>query len=70
MSEALDPRIVVSTKTELITKETWPYDGDTLYLYKGLIVAVAEDKSIFMLIDPSKALEPDYSGWKQMDVSA
>ena len=70
MSEALDPRIVVSTKTELITKETWPYDGDTLYLYKGLVVAVAEDKSIFMLIDPSKALEPDYSGWKQMDVSA
>lgn len=70
MAEALDPRIVVSTKTELITKETWPYDGNTLYLYKGLIVAVAEDKSIFMLIDPSKALEPDYSGWKQMDVSA
>lgn len=70
MAEALDPRIVVFTKTELITKETWPYDGDTLYLYKGLIVAVAEDKSIFMLIDPSKALEPDYSGWKQMDVSA
>lgn len=70
MAEALDPRIVVSTKTELITKETWPYDGDTLYLYKGLIVAVAEDKSIFMLIDPSKALESDYSGWKQMDVSA
>lgn len=70
MAEALDPRIVVSTKMELITKETWPYDGDTLYLYKGLIVAVAEDKSMFMLIDPSKALEPDYSGWKQMDVSA
>lgn len=70
MAEALDPRIVVSTKTELITKETWPYDGDTLYLYKGLIVAVAEDKSMFMLVDPSKALEPDYSGWKQMDVSA
>lgn len=70
MAEALDPRIVVSTKAELITKETWPYDGDTLYLYKGLIVAVAEDKSMFMLVDPSKALEPDYSGWKQMDVSA
>ena len=70
MAEALDPRIVVSTKAELITKETWPYDGDTLYLYKGLIVAVAEDKSMFMLIDPSKALKPDYSGWQQMDVSA
>ena len=70
MAEALDPRIVVSTKTELISKETWPYDGDTLYLYKGLIVAVAEDKSMFMLVDPSKALESDYSGWKQMDVSA
>lgn len=70
MAEALDPRIVVSTKSELISKETWPYDGDTLYLYKGLIVAVAEDKSMFMLVDPSKVLESDYSGWKQMDVSA
>ena len=34
-AEALDPRIVVATKSELINKETWPSDGDTLYLYEG-----------------------------------
>lgn len=67
---ALDPRVVVDTKAELINKETWPYDGDTLYLYEGLVVAVRADKSIFMLIDKSKVLSADYSGWKQLDVSA
>ena len=31
MQEALDPRTVVETKTELIDKNTWPFDGNTLY---------------------------------------
>lgn len=68
--EALDPRIVVSTKSELINKETWPYDGDIIYAYEGLVVAVAADKAIYMLVDKDKILEADYSGWKQMDVAA
>lgn len=69
-AEALDPRVVVENKAELINKETWPYDGETLYLYNGLIVAVSADKSLYMLIDKSKALEADYSGWKQLDAAA
>ena len=69
-AEALDPRIVVENKAELINKETWPYDGETLYLYNGLIVAVSADKSLYMLVDKSKALEADYSGWKQLDAAA
>lgn len=67
---ALDPRILVSNKAELINKETWPYDGDTIYVYNGLLVAVAADKAIYMLVDKDKILEADYSGWKQMDVAA
>ena len=67
---ALDPRIVVDAKADLINKETWPYDGETLYLYAGLVVAVAADKALYMLVDVSKALESDYSGWKQLDMSA
>lgn len=67
---ALDPRILVDNKSELINKETWPYDGDTIYVYNGLIVAVAADKAIYMLVDKDKILEADYSGWKQMDVAA
>lgn len=69
-AEALDPRVVVENKAELINKETWPYDGETLYLYNGLIVAVSEDQALYMLVDKTKALEPDYSGWKQLDASA
>ena len=67
---ALDPRILVDNKSELINKETWPYDGDTIYVYNGLLVAVAADKAIYMLVDKDKILEADYSGWKQMDVTA
>lgn len=67
---ALDPRILVDNKSELINKETWPYDGDTIYVYNGLLVAVAADNAIYMLVDKDKILEADYSGWKQMDVTA
>lgn len=69
-AEALDPRVVVENKAELINKETWPYDGETLYLYNGLIVAVSADQSLYMLVDKTKALEGDYSGWKQLDAAA
>ena len=69
-AEALDPRVVVENKAELINKETWPYDGETLYLYNGLIVAVSAEKSLYMLVDKTKALEGDYSGWKQLDAAA
>lgn len=66
MQEALDPRIAVRAKTELISKETWPYDGDTLYLYPNLIVGT--DEGVFRLKDVSKALNPDYSGWEKVGV--
>ena len=69
-AEALDPRVVVENKAELINKETWPYDGETLYLYNGLIVAVSADQSLYMLVDKTKALESNYSGWKQLDAAA
>lgn len=67
MQAALDPRVVVEKKSDLVNKETWPYDGDTIYLYKGLLVAVEEEKSVYMLVDVSKALSTDYSGWLRVD---
>lgn len=69
-AEALDPRVVVDAKADLINKETWPYDGETLYLYKGLVVGVAEEGAIYMLTDATKALEGDYSGWKKLAAGA
>lgn len=64
---ALDPRIAVETKAELILKDTWPYDGDTIYLYKGLVVSVQEENALYMLTDMSKILASDYSGWLRVD---
>lgn len=70
MQEALDPRVVVSAKADLINKETWPYDGDTIYLYNGLIVGVAEEKAAYMLVDITKVTESDFSGWTRIDAGA
>lgn len=64
---ALDPRVAVATKAELISKETWPYDGDTIYLYKGILVSVQEENSVYMLVDYDKILSTDYSGWLRVD---
>ena len=66
MQEALDPRMVVEKKSDLINKETWPYDGNTLYLYRGMVVGVAEESKLYILSDVSKALNADYSGWVQI----
>lgn len=64
---ALDPRIAVETKAELILKDTWPYDGNTIYLYKGLVVSVQEENALYMLTDMSKITSSDYSGWLRVD---
>ena len=45
-AEALDPRVVVSKKSELINKSTWPGDGDIIYLYKGILVSVQEENAV------------------------
>ena len=64
---ALDPRVAVATKAELISKETWPYDGDTIYLYKGILVSVQDENAVYMLVDYDKILSADYSGWLRVD---
>lgn len=66
MQEALDPRTVVEKKSDLINKETWAYDGNTLYVYRGMVVGVAEESKLYILADVSKALSADYSGWVQI----
>lgn len=51
-------------KVDLITKESWSYDGNTVYAHKGLQVWVEEEGKTYVLNDLSKMLEPDYSGWE------
>ena len=65
-AEALDPRMVAASKADLIQKSNWPSDGDTIYVYKGLIVDCGAD-GVYRLIDPAKALNADYSGWERID---
>ncbi len=62
-AEALDPRLVVENKSELIQSNTWPSDGDTLYIYEGMVVGVSKERAVYMLIDKANALNSDYSGW-------
>ena len=68
-AEALDPRVVVSKKSELINKDTWPGDGDIIYLYKGILVSVQEENAVYMLVDYTKILDEDYSGWMKINTS-
>lgn len=66
VSEALDPRLVAASKADLINKDNWPSDGDTIYVYKGLIVDCGDD-GVYRLINPELALATDYSGWQRID---
>ena len=53
-------------KVDLITKESWSYDGNTVYAHVGLQVWVVEEGKTYVLKDLSKMFEPDYSGWDEM----
>ena len=69
MQEAIDPRTVVEKKADLINKDSWPYDGDTIYMKEGMLVTVLETEEVYMLLSIEKILNPDYSGWKNMTSS-
>lgn len=57
----------VQTKSDLIKASTWSYDENngtkTFYVYPGMIIPVISSQEIYMLIDPAKILEADFSGW-------
>ena len=66
----LDPRGGVDTKEELINKETFPYDGDTIYMKEGMLVTVSSTQEVYMLVSLENILATDYSGWKRVDAGA
>lgn len=78
MQAALDPRVAVANKADLITKDTWPHDGDTIYLYEGLLVAVASTNEVYMLTNLAQAVQgindatntTNYAGWTRVDAGA
>ena len=48
----LDPRVQWDSFEDLIKKDFWPTNGDTVYVYNGIIAAVGEE--VWMLIDKAK----------------
>ena len=70
MQALLDPRGGVDTKEELINKETFPYDGDTIYMKEGMLVTVSSTQEVYMLVSLANIFATDYSGWKQIDAGA
>lgn len=64
IAEMLDPRLLVDTKEELIKKDTWPSDGNTIYMKEGMYVYVKGD-GFYELVSLANILATDYSGWKK-----
>lgn len=54
-ANALDPRVQWDSYKDLIKKEYWPTNGNTVYVYNGLIAAVGDE--VWMLVDKDKFIE-------------
>jgi hypothetical protein len=52
---ALDPRVQWDSFEDLIKKDFWPTNGDTVYVYNGLIAAVGDE--VWLLIDKEKFIK-------------
>lgn len=66
----LDGRAVRPTKADLIKKESWSSDGNTVYVYEGMQVYVEDEKKTYYLKDLSKMFATDFSGWELMGTGA
>lgn len=51
-ADALDPRVRWDDWNQMIIKGNWPANGDTIYLYKGLVASVGNE--LWMLVDDTK----------------
>lgn len=69
IAEMLDPRLLVDSKEELIKKDTWPSDGNTIYMKEGMFVYVKGD-GFYELVSLANILATDYSGWKKVTSGA
>lgn len=54
-STPLDPRVQWDSFEDLIKKDFWPTNGNTVYIYNGLIAAVGEE--VWLLIDKTKFVQ-------------
>lgn len=68
----LDSRSVIDTKAELTLTATWADSNNGVWLYDGLVVAVKEDNSLYMLIgqEADPTAYTSISNWHQIDAAA
>lgn len=66
----LDGRAVRPAKADLIKKESWSSDGNTVYVYEGMQVYVEDEKKTYYLKDITKLFDEDFSGWELMGTGA
>lgn len=64
----LDARSVRPTKADLYKKESWSYDGDSVYIYNGMLVYVEDEKKTYCLVDETKYNTE--SGWELVGTGA
>lgn len=54
--QLLDKRTAVQTKDDLFKINTWPHDGDTIYMAEGMRVSIISTGELYMLMDLSQIL--------------
>ena len=62
--QVLDKRSIVNTKSDLIKLETWPHDGDTIYMKEGMVITVRETGDLYVLMSLPDILNKSYKGWR------
>lgn len=63
----LDDRLAKLSKEDLINPASWSSDNGTYYVYDYMIVGTSD--GVYMLVDKTKLLNTDYSGWKKVGES-
>lgn len=64
----LDARVVVNTLAELTSPATWQDDKGEAFLYEGIVVAVLENRGLYMLNDATGY--SDIDNWTALDAKA
>lgn len=64
----LDARELKPTKASLFDKESWSYDGSSIYIYDGMQVFVEDEKKTYVLVDASKFDTEE--GWELLGTGA
>lgn len=66
--KALDARTVKPSKVSLFDRESWSYDGSSIYIYNGMQVFVEDEKKTYVLVDASKFDTKE--GWELLGTGA